>query len=65
MIVQILNTDSSILGHTVGIVANQVPVINPDEASKGAQFVRMCNQQYDYSPIPCHKTTEALHTTND
>lgn len=33
------------LGHTVGIVANQVPVINPDEASKGAQFIRMCNQQ--------------------
>lgn len=29
----------------VGIVANQTPIINPDEASKGAQFVRMCNQQ--------------------
>lgn len=31
-------------GHRVGIVANQVPVINTDEASKGAQFIRLCNQ---------------------
>jgi len=30
----------------VGIVANQMPVINADEASKGTQFIRMCNQQY-------------------
>lgn len=29
----------------VAIIANQTPIINPDEASKGAQFVRMCNQQ--------------------
>lgn len=34
-----------VLGYLVGIVANQVPIINPDEASKGAQFIRMCNQQ--------------------
>ncbi|KAF3002725.1 hypothetical protein E8E14_002749 [Neopestalotiopsis sp. 37M] len=34
-----------ILGFQVGIVANQTPVINADEASKGAQFIRMCNQQ--------------------
>lgn len=33
------------LGHLVGIVANQTPVINPDEALKGTQFIRMCNQQ--------------------
>ena len=38
-------TDSDI-GFEVGIIANQTPVINGDEASKGAQFVRMCNQQY-------------------
>lgn len=40
-------------------MANQVPVINPDEASKGAQFIRLCNQQYiphlRLSPTsPCH-----------
>jgi acetyl-CoA carboxylase carboxyltransferase component len=29
----------------LGIVANQTPIINPDEAMKGAQFVRMCNQE--------------------
>lgn len=35
-------------------MANQTPVINADEASKGAQFIRMCNQQYvaDWDPIP-------------
>ncbi|KAK6397207.1 hypothetical protein LTR65_007707 [Meristemomyces frigidus] len=36
---------AQIAGHVVGLVANQVPVINPDEASKGAQFIRVCNQQ--------------------
>lgn len=41
----LLTVWAQIMGRTVGIVANQVPVINPDEASKGAQFVRMCNQQ--------------------
>jgi acetyl-CoA carboxylase carboxyltransferase component len=29
----------------VAIVANQTPIINPNEASKGAQFIRICNQQ--------------------
>jgi acetyl-CoA carboxylase carboxyltransferase component len=28
----------------VGIIANRIPVINGDEASKGAQFIRLCNQ---------------------
>ncbi|KAH7385810.1 carboxyl transferase [Pyrenochaeta sp. MPI-SDFR-AT-0127] len=37
---------ASIFGHRVGIVANRTPVINPDEASKGTQFIRMCNQQH-------------------
>lgn len=40
-----LPTDT-LVGHSVGIVANQVPVINTDEASKGAQFIRLCNQSY-------------------
>lgn len=31
-------------GHKVGIIANRIPVINGDEASKGAQFIRLCNQ---------------------
>lgn len=35
---------------TIGILANQVPVINADEALKGAQFIRMCNQQYVQMP---------------
>ncbi|KAK5293365.1 hypothetical protein LTR99_009811 [Exophiala xenobiotica] len=34
-----------IMGMPLGIVANQTPIINPDEAMKGAQFVRMCNQE--------------------
>lgn len=33
------------LGFPVGIVANQMSVIHPTEAAKGAQFIRMCNQQ--------------------
>lgn len=36
---------ASIMGYTVGIIANQIPIINPDEAMKGAQFIRLCNQQ--------------------
>ncbi|KAF2824418.1 ClpP/crotonase [Ophiobolus disseminans] len=36
---------ASIFGHRVGIIANQTPVINADEARKGAQFIKMCNQQ--------------------
>ncbi|KAJ5108390.1 ClpP/crotonase [Penicillium angulare] len=34
-----------IMGIRVGIVANQLSVINPNEAVKAAQFIRMCNQQ--------------------
>ncbi|KAF9889612.1 hypothetical protein FE257_007120 [Aspergillus nanangensis] len=34
-----------ILGFPVGIVANQMSVINPHEAAKAAQFIRLCNQQ--------------------
>ncbi|KAH8691355.1 carboxyl transferase [Talaromyces proteolyticus] len=41
----LLTVWAQIMGHTVGIIANQVPVIHPDEASKGAQFIRQCNQQ--------------------
>jgi acetyl-CoA carboxylase carboxyltransferase component len=37
---------TSLSGHAVGIIGNQTPVINPDEASKGAQFIRLCNQRY-------------------
>ncbi|EXJ71022.1 uncharacterized protein A1O5_06015 [Cladophialophora psammophila CBS 110553] len=33
------------VGMPVGLIANQTPIINPDEASKGTQFIRMCNQQ--------------------
>jgi acetyl-CoA carboxylase carboxyltransferase component len=33
------------LGMPIGIVANQLSVINPNEAAKAAQFIRMCNQQ--------------------
>ncbi|KJK96081.1 hypothetical protein H633G_00021 [Metarhizium anisopliae BRIP 53284] len=40
----LLTCFANIMGHSVGIVANQVPVINTDEASKGAQFIRLCNQ---------------------
>ena len=34
------------IGNVVGIIANQVPIINPDEASKTTQFIRLCNQQW-------------------
>ncbi|KAH7072482.1 carboxyl transferase [Paraphoma chrysanthemicola] len=36
---------ASIFGHRVGIIANQTPVINADEAMKGATFIKMCNQE--------------------
>ncbi|CAG9947748.1 unnamed protein product [Clonostachys rosea f. rosea IK726] len=35
---------AEIHGFRVGIIGNQTPVIHPDEASKGAQFIRLCNQ---------------------
>ncbi|KAK6220705.1 hypothetical protein LQW54_001896 [Pestalotiopsis sp. IQ-011] len=41
----LVTTWAHIHGFQVGIVANQTPVINADEAAKGAQFIRMCNQQ--------------------
>ncbi|KAJ5103935.1 ClpP/crotonase [Penicillium argentinense] len=34
-----------IMGFPVGIVANAISIINPQEASKAAQFIRLCNQQ--------------------
>ncbi|KAF7548432.1 hypothetical protein G7Z17_g7057 [Cylindrodendrum hubeiense] len=34
-----------IMGFPVGIVANQISVINPNEAAKAAQFIRLCNQE--------------------
>jgi len=43
--VNLLTCFANIMGIRAGIVANQTPVINGDEASKGAQFVRLCNQQ--------------------
>ncbi|KAL4738929.1 ClpP/crotonase [Aspergillus similis] len=45
-----------IYGTQVGIVANQISVINPAEAAKGAQFIRMCNQQ-DTPIIFLHNVT--------
>ncbi|OGE51477.1 hypothetical protein PENARI_c013G03228 [Penicillium arizonense] len=41
----IITTWAHIMGFPVGIVANQISVINPNEAGKAAQFIRMCNQQ--------------------
>lgn len=43
--VNLLTCFANIMGLRTGIIANQTPVINGDEASKGAQFVRLCNQQ--------------------
>lgn len=35
----------TLVGFPVGIVANQISVINPNEAAKAAQFIRLCNQE--------------------
>jgi acetyl-CoA carboxylase carboxyltransferase component len=43
------------IGHRVGIIANQTPVINADEARKGAQFIKMCNQQSVSHPNLAHQ----------
>ncbi|KAM0426420.1 hypothetical protein ACHAPT_008467 [Fusarium lateritium] len=43
--VNILTAWAHIMGFRVGIVANQISVINPDEALKAAQFIRLCNQE--------------------
>ncbi|TVY37818.1 putative methylcrotonoyl-CoA carboxylase beta chain, mitochondrial [Lachnellula subtilissima] len=31
-------------GHLTGIIANQTPIILPNEADKATQFIRLCNQ---------------------
>ncbi|KKA20058.1 Uncharacterized protein T310_5936 [Rasamsonia emersonii CBS 393.64] len=41
----LLTAWAHVMGFRVGIVANQTPVIHPNEAAKGAQFIRLCNQQ--------------------
>ncbi|CAI7677517.1 unnamed protein product [Penicillium manginii] len=41
----IITAWAHIMGHPVGIVANQISVINPNEAVKAAAFIRICNQQ--------------------
>ncbi|KIX04369.1 uncharacterized protein Z518_05237 [Rhinocladiella mackenziei CBS 650.93] len=41
----LLTAWADILGMRVGMVANQTPIIYADEAMKGAQFIRLCNQQ--------------------
>lgn len=56
-----LSTDT-LVGHNVGIVANQVPVINTDEASKGAQFIRLCNQSYVRSSSHVYSNTAQVLT---
>ncbi|KAI8177877.1 putative methylcrotonoyl-CoA carboxylase beta chain [Colletotrichum sp. SAR 10_86] len=43
--VDMLTAWADILGFRVGIVANQTPVIHPQEALKAAQFIRLCNQE--------------------
>ncbi|KAJ6028850.1 hypothetical protein N7540_004426 [Penicillium herquei] len=40
-----VTASAHIMGFPVGIVANQISGINPNEAAKAAQFIRMCNQQ--------------------
>ncbi|OAK98036.1 ClpP/crotonase [Phaeosphaeriaceae sp. SRC1lsM3a] len=42
----LMTTWAFIFGYRVGIIANQTPVINADEARKGAQFIKLCNQQH-------------------
>jgi acetyl-CoA carboxylase carboxyltransferase component len=39
-----MHTLTRYTGYHVGIIGNRIPVINGDEASKGAQFIRQCNQ---------------------
>ncbi|KAJ4252784.1 hypothetical protein NW762_010690 [Fusarium torreyae] len=42
----LLTCSAEIHGYPVGIIGNQTPVIHADEACKGAQFIRLCNQRY-------------------
>ncbi|KAL2071968.1 hypothetical protein VTL71DRAFT_11311 [Oculimacula yallundae] len=41
----LLTCYAEIHGHPVGILGNQTPVIRADDAVKGAQFIRLCNQR--------------------
>ena len=41
----LITTFTQIHGHKTGIIANATPVIHADEALKGTQFIRLCNQQ--------------------
>ncbi|KAH7354818.1 carboxyl transferase [Rhexocercosporidium sp. MPI-PUGE-AT-0058] len=41
----LLTCYAEIHGHHVGILGNQTPVIRADDAVKGAQFIRLCNQR--------------------
>ena len=41
----LLTTYADIMGMQVGIIGNQMPIINGDEALKGTQFIQLCNQQ--------------------
>ena len=41
----LITTFAHIHSHPVGIIANATPVIHSDEALKGSQFIRLCNQQ--------------------
>ncbi|KAF5493071.1 Methylcrotonoyl-CoA carboxylase subunit alpha [Colletotrichum fructicola] len=43
--VNMLTAWADVLGFRVGLVANQTPVIHPQEALKAAQFIRLCNQE--------------------
>ena len=43
--VNMLTGWAHIMGFRVGIVANQVSIINPNEAAKAAQFIRLSNQE--------------------
>ncbi|WQF87366.1 Putative acetyl-coenzyme A carboxyltransferase, ClpP/crotonase-like domain superfamily [Colletotrichum destructivum] len=47
---------ADILGFRTGIVANQTPVINPQEALKAAHFIRLCNQE-DVPIVFLHNVT--------
>ena len=51
------------VGIPVGIVANQISVINPNEAAKTAQFIRMCNQQSVFLPISSRIRTDNFRNT--
>ncbi|OQV08555.1 Carboxyl transferase domain-containing protein [Cladophialophora immunda] len=39
-----ITTWAYVFGHLTGIIANQRPIISPDESDKSTQFVHICNQ---------------------